>query len=157
MAEGNEEPTGMSAQWEREDHVPDDDHLYCYVHKSMAKEKPSKRAFQNTPSTGNNLSSDWSKYSTPEQTRARLAKQKKLGKDGNYKEEFKRPEDYYVVQLRVGHIRTEISSQQIEHDPIQGNPDIPDNLAHTIIIGEKDEEVRLKFVDIAEWAIPPTT
>ena len=138
--------------WEQED-IPDESLLFCYIFKKNINSKtgdPLERTFNNTPfKTGKDLSSDWNQYSTPEETRQRLAKQPKR-KGG-----FKNPDDYFVVQLSVQKIRTEISSQTIEHDPIQNDIVLPDNRAHTKIIGEKDPEVRLKFVDIYEWAISP--
>ena len=36
-------------------------------------------------------------------------------------------------------------------------PVLSDNIAHMKIIGEKGAEVRLKFVDISGWAMPPET
>jgi len=138
--------------WEPEE-IPDKALLYCYVFKrniNSETNNPLEKTFKNTPfKTGTDLSSDWNKYSSPEETRQRLAKQQKQ-KGG-----FKNPDDYFVVQLSVQKIRTEIPSQTIKHDPIQNDLVLPDNRAHTKIIGEKDPEVRLKFVDIYEWAIPP--
>lgn len=138
--------------WEQED-IPDEALLFCYIFKKNINSKtgcPLERAFRNTPfKTGKDLSSDWNKYSTPKETLQRLSVQPK--RNGG----FKNPGDYYVVQLSVRKIRTEIPSQIIDHDPIRNDPVLPDNRAHTKIIGEKDPEVRLKFVDIYEWAIPP--
>ena len=138
--------------WKQED-IPDKDLLYCYVYKENINSEtgdPLERAFRNTPfKKGTDLSSDWNKYSTPKETQQRIAKQPKR-KGG-----FKNPDDYYVVQLSVQRIRTEIPSQTIEHDPIQNDQVLPDNRSHTKINGEKDPEVRLKFVDIYKWIIPP--
>ena len=138
--------------WEQED-IPDESLLFCYVFKNNINSKtgdPLERAFCITPfKTGKDLSSDWNKYSTPKETLQRLSKQYKP--NGG----FKNPDNYYVVQLSVKQIRLEIPSQTIEHDPIQNDIVLPENRAHTKIIGEKDPEVKLKFVDIYEWAISP--
>lgn len=133
--------------WKKED-IPNEAILYCYVFKNninKENKKPLEKAFQNTPIIGGvNLSSDWNEYSTPQETRARLATQK------NSKGVPKNPEDFFVVQLEVDRIRKEIITQKVEHDPIQKI-----NRAHSIIIGEKTVEARLKLVDICTWAISP--
>lgn len=153
MAKKHEKIDFLREFWKKED-IPDKSLLYCYVHKKGEVNPKTghllERAFRNTPyDTGTDKSSDWNKYSTPEETRQRLAQQPK--QSGG----FKKPDDYCVLQLSVRIIRTEIPSQTIEHDPIQNDQVLPDNRAHTKIIGDKDPEVRLKFVDIYEWVIPP--
>jgi len=148
----DEKPEKLEEVWDKEI-IRSSAALFCYVHKSAVNKKdkiPYERAFRNTPfEEGTNLSSDWDKYSTAEATRLLLARQPKNGG------EFKNPEDYYVVKLNVGEILEKIPTQQIEHDPIQNQPPLPDNRAHSIIIGEKNEKARLTFVDICEWAIAP--
>jgi hypothetical protein len=131
--------------------------LYCFVHKANIDYKkgniPRSAAFQNTPKEGDNLSSDWSKYSTPTETKERIGKQLKHN-SGN----FKNVNDYGVLQLNVGILRSEDYKQKIEHDPIFNDPEIlgvPNNQAHSIVIGEKDEEVRLKMQGISSWVISP--
>jgi hypothetical protein len=136
--------------------IPDEDKLYCFIHQANVNYKtgkPRAAAFQNTPKTGDNLSCDWSKYTTPEETRLRVGKQFKAGTT-----EFKNPDLYGVVSLNVGIMRFPELGQRVEHDPIFNTPEItgqPNNVAHSIIIGEKDEEIRLKMVDYANWLIPP--
>ena len=138
--------------WEKEN-IPNEALLYCYVYKTLVNiktGKPIERAFRNTPfKTGTDLSTDWNKYSTPTETRERLAKHPKTSGG------FKNPKDYFIVQLPVQKIRTEIPSQTVNHDPIQNDPIYPDNRSHTIIIGEEDTEIRLKFGGICEWSIEP--
>jgi hypothetical protein len=126
--------------------IPNEDSLYCFVNKANVDYKrgnlPRAAAFQNTPKDGDNLSSDWEKYSTPLETRDRVGMQLKKNT-----QDFKNPDDFGVLQMNVGILRNEILRQIIEHDPIFNNPEIlgmPNNRAHAIIIGEKDEEVRLK-------------
>jgi hypothetical protein len=60
--------------------------------------------------------------------------------------------------MNVGILRSDDFKQKIEHDPIFNDPEIvgtPNNQAHAIIIGEKDEEVRLKMQGISSWVIEP--
>jgi hypothetical protein len=143
--------------WELE-FIPDTDKVYCFVH-SLANVnpktgKPRAAAFHNTPKQGDNLSCDWEKYSTPQETKARIGQQFKTGTT-----EFKNPNLFAIVEFTTGVLRTEEYNQQIEHDPILNNPEIvgiPNNQAHSIIIGEKDEETRLKMVELAQWVIPPS-
>ncbi len=71
--------------WEKE-HIPDEDFLYCRVHYQFINRKvnptiPKESAFTNTPRDGDNLSTDWEKYTTAENCRNLVAKQKKVGKD----------------------------------------------------------------------------
>lgn len=143
--------------WENES-IPNSDNVYCFIH-SLANVnpktgKPRAAAFHNTPKQGDNLSCDWGKYSTPQETKARIGQQYKTGTT-----EFKNPNLFAIVEFTTGLLRTEEYNQQIEHDPIYNNPEIvgiPNNQAHSIIIGEKDEETRLKMVELAQWAIPPS-
>lgn len=153
MAEKHAKIGASLKTWVKEE-VPDEAILYCYVHNNGEVNSktgdPYERAFRNTPyETGTDKSSDWNKYSTPEETRQRLANQPK------HSGGFKNPDDYSILQLSVKTIRVEIPSQTIEHDPIQDDAVLPDNRAHTKIIGNKDPEVRLKFADIYKWAISP--
>ena len=61
--------------------VPNEAILYVRVHKDKIQKKgfqigfPSPGAFKNTPETGQDLSSDWNKYSTPEESRARIGRE----------------------------------------------------------------------------------
>lgn len=137
--------------------IPDDAILYCRVHKNFISSKtgkPKESAFHNTPKTGDNLSSDWNKYTTPKESRALIGRQYRFGKT-----EFKDPNVFFIIQLETEKISAKIIGQTIEHDPVFNEPEldgIPNNRAHSIIIGDKnDPEIRLKFVEICEWAIAP--
>jgi hypothetical protein len=137
--------------------IPNEATLYCFVNKANVDYKrgnvPRAAAFQNTPKDGDNLSSDWAKYSSAEETKARVGRQLKFNSDI-----FKNPEDFGVLQMNVGFLRSDNYKQKIEHDPIFNDPEIlgtPNNQAHSIIIGEKDEEVRLKMQGISSWVIEP--
>ena len=144
--------------WENEP-IPNTDKVYCFIHSianvNPTTGKPRAAAFHNTPKQGDNLSCDWEKYSTPHETKTRIGQQFKNGTT-----EFKNSNLFGVVEFVTGILKTEEYNQQIQHDPIFNNPEIvgtPNNRAHSIIIGEKDEEIRLKMVEIAHWVIPPST
>jgi hypothetical protein len=60
--------------------------------------------------------------------------------------------------MNVGILRSEGYRQEIKHDPIFNDPEIlgvPNNKAHSIIIGEKDEQLRFDMVKISSWVIEP--
>lgn len=137
--------------------IPDEATLYCFVHKANVDYKkgnvPRAAAFQNTPKEGDNLSSDWAEYSSAEETRARIGKQFKFNS-----QVFKDPRDFGVLQMSVGILRSEHYRQDINYDPIFNDPEIlgvPNNKAHSIIVGEKDEQLRLDMVKISLWVIEP--
>jgi hypothetical protein len=136
--------------------IPDEDAVFCYIHKANVNAKtgkPRSSAFQNTPREGDNLSCDWQQLTTAEATKARIGKQFRMGTT-----EFKNPDLFGVTQLMVKDLRFSLA-QKVEHDPIFAEPEIlgqPNNYAHSIIIGEKDEETRLKMADVfSEWVIMP--
>ena len=142
--------------WEKE-LIPNSDKIYCFIHiqanVNLKTGKPRAAAFHNTPKQGDNLSCDWEKYTSPEETRIRIGEQFKTGST-----EFKNPNLYAVATFPVMILRNDEYAQKVEHDPVYNVPEIigtPNNRAHSIIIGEKDEETRLKMVGIAEWIIPP--
>ena len=145
-----------STIWENET-IPDTDKVYCFIHSianvNSKTGKPRAAAFYNTPKQGDNLSCDWEKYSTPQETKARIGQQLKVGTT-----EFKNPNLFGIVEFIISILRNEEYNQQVNHDPIFNSPEIigiPNNRSHSIIIGEKDEEIRLKMVEIANWIIAP--
>jgi hypothetical protein len=77
------------------------------------------------------MSTDWSKYSTPEATQGRARK----------------PEDNGVVEMAVGSVRA-ISSLTVEHTPL------PENRAHAEVFGAKDVETRVLLSRACRWVIP---
>lgn len=146
----------MSEIWPIEE-IPTSATLYCRVHKNFISSKtgkPKETAFHNTPRDGDNLSSDWNKYTTAEESRARIGLQINPRKNI-----FKTPEDFYIIEFQVQDILDHVPDQSVTHDPVQNIPEVvgtPNNRSHAIIIGEKnDPEIRLKLVDICEWAIGP--
>lgn len=133
--------------------------LYIRIHQTFISSKdgkPSSSAFKNTPKDGDNLSSDWSKYCTPKTSRELIGLQKK--RDGT----LKNPSLFYIWEMNVGEIRKDINpTQSVNHAPIYNSPTIdglPNNRAHSIIIGEKptnNAEFRVGLYKIGNWAIAP--
>ena len=123
----------VTLPWEKV-FIPDGDRLYRRVHQKLVNASGGIRAGAFTDHKGT-MSTDWSKYSSPEETKHRAS--------GLPAEEFA------VVALPVGAVRS--LGQLVEHDPL------PENRAHTNVIGEKDAEVRLKLTRICEIVIPVET
>jgi hypothetical protein len=80
------------------------------------------------------MSTDWAKYATPEETRQRA----------------RNPADNAVVELPVGGVRHG-AGQGVEHDPL------PDNRAHTNVIGDKTPEARIHLLRLCRLVIPLAT
>ena len=118
-------------EWPRE-RIPGEDLLFMRVHRNLLKSgQLHPGVFRDH---GGAMSTDWSKYSTPADTQLR---HKMPGVNG-------------VIQMQVGAVRV-IPGQRVEHAPL------PDNRAHTDVIGEKGVEVRLLLYRIAQWTIVPET
>jgi len=77
------------------------------------------------------MSTDWSRYSTPEETLARARK----------------PEDNGVVEMVVGAVRA-IPNLRVEHVPL------PENRAHSEVFGKKDVEARVLLQRACRWSLP---
>lgn len=124
----------MTETWPVED-LPDRDNLYLRVHRRWfgTDDALDLGCFRNQPDerTGG-MSTDWSRYATPEQTRTRA----------------RSPIDNAVVALTVGDVRT-IPGQRVEHSPTI------DNRAHTDVWGAKshDPEVRRRYSRIARMVL----
>ena len=84
------------------------------------------------------LSVDWEKYASADSCRRSAAN----------------PRDSGVVSLVTGLVR-EITGLSVRHDPIQPSDTMPGNRAHSLIVGEKKPEVRLKLQRLARWEIVP--
>ena len=110
--------------------IPDEDLLFMRVNELWRRDgEVSPGAFKNH---GDGMSTDWEKYSTPRETRARA----------------KKPAKNAVVSLIASKV-AEVPGQRVEH-----TPDIElHNRAHTDVFGEKDEEVRVKLRRIANTVI----
>lgn len=97
--------------------------------------------FQNRPDelTGA-MSTDWSRYATPEETRARARK----------------PSLNAVGRLHVGAVR-QIPMQAVVHSPIRNHPTLPDNRAHADVTGPKmsvDLDIQDQYSQICEIVLP---
>jgi len=119
----------MIPSWEKE-HIPDDDLLYRRIHRKLLNAAGGVRAGAFTDHLGG-MSTDWSKYSTPEETRHRIS--------------IAPSDEFAVVALQVVEVRA--MGQEVDHDPL------PENRAHTNVVGEKDAEVRLKLSRICSIII----
>jgi hypothetical protein len=82
---------------------------------------------------GHGMSTNWQKYcETPEEARSKA----------------KDPVANGVVTLIAGDVR-QISPLTVEHSPDRERND----RSHTDVVGEKDQEVRLKLLRVYRWAI----
>ena len=119
--------------WEREE-IPDQDRLFMRVHINtwVRNDEVLPGAFDNRPAGAAGMSTDWERYSTPEETRER----------------GRNPWRQAVIEFLVGDARA-LPGQTVEHRPQD------DNRAHTEVVGEKSEKVRVKFTRIWKWAIQP--
>ncbi len=146
-----------------EEKIPDEDILFTRINQSQISKqdkKPRAEAFLNTPYgvQSKNLSSDWNKYcQTPEECRKSIAFQ--LNSKGIPKD----PNSFYIWQMNVGRIRNEIQPiQEVKHNPIFNHEKLPNNRAHSLIIGRKtndlevnNAEFRSLLIKVGEWAIAP--
>ena len=114
--------------WPKED-IPDGDRLFYRVHRSLCRRgEIGVNVFRHQ---GDGMSTDWEKYSTPEESRNRA----------------KKPLENAVVSLIAGEV-AKIPGQQIEHTPI------PRNRSHADVFGEKNVEVRVHLRRLAVVEIP---
>lgn len=118
--------------WLKED-VPSDDCLLMRVHirTHANKGRLSTGAYKNH---NLGMSTDWERYSTPEETRQRGRKVES---------------EYGVVSMSVAAVRL-VPGQTVEHAPL------PENRAHTEVFGEKDEEARVLLRRCSRRVIPPS-
>lgn len=129
----------MNLPWEKEP-IPDNALLYMRVHKNQldGNGEPIPGAFRNRPQPTDGMSTDWEKYATPEECRGRA----------------RTPSDNAVIQLKVADVR-DIPCQVVEHTPINDPLGMPPNVnrAHTDVFGDKDTEVRLRYLQIYKTVI----
>jgi len=109
--------------------IPDEDLLYMRVHKSYYRNgELLPIAFRDHDG---GMSTDWSKYARPEETRSRARDPSKNG----------------VISMVVEQVRA-IERLAVEHVLL------PENRAHTNVIGEKTMEIRAQLFLISNMAIP---
>ena len=127
----------VDSKWEKEP-IPNSDSLFMRAHKDHCR--TGELDFGVFRDRGRGMSTDWSKYSTPEETRNR----------------GRIPELNAILSLPVGGVR-EIDLV-VEHDPLNVERakeiGIDPNRAHTEVIGEKTTEIRLKLRRICEEVLP---
>ena len=120
---------GVAAAWPIEE-IDDGEVLYRRVHRNwfFPNGTLNPGAFRDYE-----MSTDWQRYSSAEEARQRARK----------------PHETAIVSLVAGEVRR-IDSQYVQHAPI------PDNRAHTNVIGDKSTKVRQRLVDICnlESGIP---
>ena len=107
-----------------------------FCRNDVADGRPIPGVFRNRGKAGDEgMSTDWSEYSTPQETRDRA----------------RAPERNAVIGMVVGDVRR-IPEQVVQHRPY------PDNRAHTNVEGFKKAnvagtQVRYLFLNIWRWAI----
>ena len=113
--------------WQKED-IPNEDDLYMRVHRGFVRNGvPAPGVFRDH---GKGMSTDWEKYSTPEQTKNRA----------------KKPDENGVVRMNAGKVRS--IPLEVDHAPVT------DNRAHTEVIGDKKAPmVRVKLSRLVSWCI----
>ncbi len=125
-------------KWKVE-YIPDEDDLYYRMHKQYFEENLEIIPASGFRPIGNSLSTDWSKYSTSEESRLKA----------------KKPEENRIIQMNVGDVR-EVPLK------VQHNPSVKfNNRAHTDVFGlvgiPKSElnEKRMKLSSFSIWATDP--
>jgi hypothetical protein len=104
--------------WPIED-IPDDDELFMRVHRKIIEGDHIPHGVFRDPD-GRGMSTDWSKYASPHETRGRAAQP---------------ASEYAVIALRVGDVRAK-TPLRVQHSPIAPNAEQPPgNRAHADILG----------------------
>ncbi len=118
---------GEQENWPVEE-IPDHANLYKRIHKNHIQNGGIiPGAFRDYE-----MSVDWDKYSTPEETRKRGSQQ---------------ATKYGVVALQARAARN-VPGQDVVHTPASSNR------AHSDVRGEKDPEARVKLRRLCAWIIP---
>jgi len=122
---------GALTAWPVEN-IPDNHNPFMGIHKRWFKPDGTVQpgAFRNHDG---GMSTDWSKYSTPEETRERR----------------RTPRDNAVLRMNVGRVRA-VPGQAVEHTPNWEER----NRAHSDVVGEKNEEARVLLRRTAEIVLP---
>jgi hypothetical protein len=117
----------VSSAWPIEQ-IPDSDFLYMRAHRQYFSDgQLMPGVFRDK---GGGMSVEWSKYSTPADSRQRA----------------NRPSENAIIELLVADV-TALPGLAVLHDPI------PSNRAHTNVEGEKDAEIRLRLLQCCRVAI----
>ncbi len=144
------------------DNIAPNDELYVYVHcnkvtYSSGEARPNETCIEDPMQ-----SCDWSRYHTPEETRALLGRQYRFNTT-----EFKNPNAFFVAAHyvrdweEVNTVVDEQHHQVVKHVPIQPEDAVtgrPANRAHCEVHGDKNLQIRTEMTRRARWAIaPPST
>lgn len=126
-----EDPEDLAPDWAVEP-IPGEERLYYRVHKTSLNDTGVRPgAFRDV---GSSMSTDWEKYSTPEESRARA----------------RTPADNAIVSLLTGGVR-KIPPLRVEHSP---DPEL-NNRAHTDVFGNKKApRVRVMLRRLSVMEIP---
>ena len=121
------------SKWPTEN-IPDKDHVFRNAKDSWLKSDNTidPQIFWDSLTRGREASVFWDKYCT-KPSDARLA--------------MIEPERYGVLKLNAGEVR-ELEMQIVEHKPTTAHR------AHSLINGEKDEEILFRLLEISELVIP---
>jgi len=119
--------------------IPDSDFLYRRIHSSILISSQNENDIPPFAFKDNNgISTDWNKYSTPEESQYRASEPEKNG----------------IIQIKVALIRL-YKNLTIVHAPL------PSNRAHSLINGlksykkEDQTDIRKRLARSAEWIIKP--
>jgi len=121
--------------------IPDADLLFYRIHRNQLIVGAVHRGCfreRGGASTPASLSTDWSRYSTPLESRplARL------------------PADNLIVALQVGDARA-LDDVSVVHSPIQNHPTQLDNRSHTDVFAiNRDPETRDRLAELASVVLP---
>ena len=117
-----------------EEQIPDSDNLYMRLWREHIKRNGqiARVVFQDH---GGAMSTDWDRYSTPEESQ-------RIGP--------KPSQEYGVIGLNVEGVRSFPPEMTVEHSPTVANR------AHTNVVGEKTPEARVKLRRLSTWQIKPS-
>lgn len=138
----------MTAHWPVEE-IPDQDFLFYRF--PVGQLRPDLKIFPGVfRENKGSISTDWDKYSTATETRARTG----------------RPEQFAVLKMGVGAVR-QIEGLTVSHSPVQNVLGQPDNRAHSDIFGLEPKPPQVSELGRKErirtdlkrqfdsWEIPP--
>ena len=128
--------------------IPIKSRLFYRIHETWIDEgEVNPGVFQQRgEETEKGMSTDWEKYSTPQQSRLRCKNPQKNGVINFI------TKDLRGLQLEVIH------SPFIINEPIKKKPWIKSNRAHTNVKGDVENvKIRLQLLDLFKWEIQPST
>lgn len=108
------------------------------------------------------LSCDWSKYSSPAVIYSLISKEYKRNEKNPKAKEFKDASLFFICKLLISNvkkIKCADYNHEIKHDPVQFFPIVkgsPNNRAHSLIVSDNWEKkirakIRSELSDCCEW------